>query len=56
MDDKENEKEIDNFNKLELSVNDKDILLITKIFNNFVNKYFEIINSNETIKKIISTK
>jgi len=56
MDDKENEKEIDNFNKLELNINDKDILLITKIFNNFINKYYEIINSNETIKKIISTK
>lgn len=56
MDDKENEKEIENFNKLELNVNDKDILLITKIFNNFINKYFQIINSNETIKKIIGTK
>ncbi len=56
LDDKENEKEIDNFNKLELNVSDKDIILITKIFNNFVNKYYEIINSNETIKKIISTK
>jgi hypothetical protein len=54
--DKENEKEIINFNKLELTVNDKDIILITKIFNNFVNKYYEIINSNETIKKIINTK
>jgi hypothetical protein len=54
--DKENEKEIINFNKLDLTVNDKDIILITKIFNNFVNKYYEIINSNETIKKIINTK
>jgi hypothetical protein len=56
LNDKESEKEIENINKLELKVDDKDILLITKIFNNFINKYFEIINSNETIKKIISTK
>ena len=54
--DKEDEKEIEKINKLGLSVNDSDILLITKIFNNFINKYYEIINSNETIKKIISTK
>lgn len=51
--DKENE--INNFNELSLNVNDKDIILITKIYNNFINKYFEIVNSNETIKKIIST-
>jgi hypothetical protein len=53
---KEKEKEIDKINKLNLTINDKDILLITKIFNNFINKYYEIINSNETIKKIINTK
>lgn len=53
LDDKENEKEIMTFNKLGLNVDDKDIMLITKIFNNFVNKYYEIVNSNETIKKII---
>jgi hypothetical protein len=51
--DKENE--INNFNELNLSVNDKNIILITKIYSNFVNKYYEIIKSNETIKKIIST-
>ena len=56
LDDKESEKQIENFNKMALTTNDKDILLITKIFNNFVNKYYEIINSNETVKKIISTK
>ena len=56
LDDKEDEKEIEKINKLVLSINDKDILLITKIFNNFINKYYQIINSNETIKKIISTK
>jgi hypothetical protein len=51
--DKKNE--IKNFNKLHLSVKDINIILITKIYNNFINKYFEIIKSNETIKKIIST-
>lgn len=56
LEDKEKEKEMNQFNELKLNVNDKNILLITKIFNNFVNKYFEIINSNETIKKIITTK
>ena len=56
LDNKESEKEIENFNKLGLNINNNDILLITKIYNNFINKYFEIINSNETIKKIISTK
>lgn len=45
--------EIDEFNKLNLSVKDNDIILLTKIFNNFVNKYFEIINENENVKKII---
>lgn len=55
-DDKENEKELEKFNSLGLRIYDKDIMLITKIFNNFVNKYYEIINSNETIKKIITTK
>jgi hypothetical protein len=56
LNDKENEKEMNNFNNLALNVQDKDIVLITKIFNNFINKYYEIINSNETIKKIITTK
>jgi hypothetical protein len=56
LDDKEDEKEIEKINKMSLSINDKDILLITKIFNNFINKYYQIINSNDTIKKIISTK
>lgn len=56
LDDKENEKEMNNFNSLALSVRDKNILLITKVFNNFINKYYEIVNSNETIKKIITTK
>lgn len=56
LDDKESEKEMNNFNSLALSVGDNNILLITKIFNNFINKYYEIVNSNETIKKIITTK
>ena len=56
LDDKENIKEMNKFNALGLSVGDKNILLITKVFNNFVNKYYEIVNSNETIKKIITTK
>lgn len=56
LDNKESEKEMNEFNRLALSVGDKNILLITKIFNNFVNKYYEIVNSNETIKKIITTK
>jgi len=56
LDDKESEKEMNNFNSLALSVGDNNILLITKIFNNFVNKYYEIVNSNDTIKKIITTK
>ena len=56
MDDKESEKEMNEFNRLTLSVEDKNILMITKVFNNFVNKYYEIVNSNETIKKIIATK
>lgn len=56
LDDKEDEKVIEKINKMGLSINDKDILLITKIFNNFINKYYQIINSNDTIKKIISTK
>lgn len=51
--DKQNE--INKFNELNISVKDSNIILITKIYNNFVNKYFEIINSNETIKKIISS-
>jgi hypothetical protein len=49
------EKEIKNFNELNLTITDSNIILITKIYNNFINKYFEIINSNETVKKIIST-
>ena len=49
--DKQNE--IEKFNSLNLSVKDNNIILITKIYNNFVNKYFEIINSNETVKNII---
>lgn len=49
----EKENQISKINDLSLNVNDKDIITITKIYNNFVNKYFEIINSNETIKKII---
>lgn len=56
IDDKENEKEMNKFNNLALSVDDKNILLITKVFNNFVNKYYDIVNSNETVKKIITTK
>jgi hypothetical protein len=51
--DKENE--IKKFNDLNLTVSDPNIIMITKIYNNFINKYFEIINSNDTIKKIIST-
>ena len=51
--DKENE--IKKFNELNLTVSDPNIIMITKIYNNFINKYFEIINSNDTIKKIIST-
>lgn len=49
-------KEIDEFNNLKISVNDPNIILVTKIYNNFINKYFEIINSNENVKKIIYTK
>lgn len=56
LDDKESEKEMNKFNSLALSIEDKNILLITKIFNNFINKYYEIVNSNETVKKIITTK
>jgi len=51
--DKENE--INKLNDLELTVQDNSIIIITKIYNNFINKYFEIVNSNDTIKKIIST-
>jgi hypothetical protein len=51
--DKENQ--IKNFNELNLTVSDSNIITITKIYNNFINKYFEIINLNETIQKIIST-
>ena len=54
--DKNQQREINKINKMNLTINDKNILLVTKIFNNFVNKYYEIINSNETIKKIISNK
>lgn len=46
-------KKNEQFNSLKLNENDKDIILITKIFNNFINKYYEIISSNENIKKII---
>ena len=46
-------KKNEQFNSLKLSENDKDIILITKIFNNFINKYYEIISSNDNIKKII---
>lgn len=56
QDDKENEKEMNKFNSLALGVEDKNILLITKVFNNFVNKYYDIVDSNETVKKIITTK
>lgn len=56
QDEKDSEKELNEFNSLELKINDPDILLITKIYNNFINKYFEIINSNDSIKKIITTK
>ena len=52
---KDKENEIKNFNELKLSTSDPNIINITKIYNNFINKYFEIINSNETIKKIISS-
>jgi len=45
---------INKINKLNLSIQDKNIVLIIKIYNNFINKYFEIINNNQTIKKIIS--
>ena len=50
------QKEINDFNNLNLTAKDNDIVLITKIFNNFVNKYYEIINSNENIKRIILSK
>ena len=50
-----NKNEMNKFNDMNLTSSDKNILLITKIYNNFVNKYFEIVNSNETIKKIILT-
>lgn len=56
LDDKKSEKEMNEFNSLALSAEDKNILLITKIYNNFINKYCEIVNSNETIKKIITSK
>lgn len=51
--DKENE--IKYFNKLNLTVKDSNIITITKIYNNFINKYYEIIKSNDTICKIISS-
>ncbi len=47
------ENQMNKLNELSLNANDENIILITKIYNNFINKYFEIINSNETIKKII---
>ena len=50
------QKEIDEINKLNISVKDPNIILVTKIYNNFINKYFEIIDSNENVKKIIYTK
>ena len=50
------QKEIDEINKLKISVKDQNIILVTKIYNNFINKYFEIIDSNENVKKIIYTK
>lgn len=56
FDDKESEREMEKFNNMNLSVRDKDILLITKIYNNFINKYYQIVNSNDTIKKIITSK
>ena len=46
-------RELNEFNKLNLTVTDENVILITKIYNNFINKYFEIINSNDNIKKII---
>lgn len=49
------QKSIDEFNNMRLSVENKNILLITKIYNNFINKYFDIIDKNDTIKKIIYT-
>jgi len=52
---KDKENEIERINNLKLNIQDKNIILITKIYNNFINKYFEIINLNETIKKIISS-
>lgn len=55
FDNEEDKKKLSNFNKLEINIKDSSIILITKIYNNFINKYFEIINSKDTIKKIIST-
>jgi hypothetical protein len=56
LDDNEKFKEIDKINSLNLSVNDKNIILITKIYNNFINKYYEIIKNNDSVKNIISSK
>ncbi len=56
IDDNDKLKEIDKINALHLSINDKNIILLTKIFNNFINKYYEIIKNNDTVKKIISSK
>lgn len=55
LDDAEKKKDIEKINALRLTVDDKNIVLITKIYNNFVNKYYEIINNNDTVKKIISS-
>jgi hypothetical protein len=44
------------FNEQNLKINDPDIILITKIYNNFINKYFDIIDLNDTVKKIIHDK
>lgn len=49
------ENEINKLNELGLTVKDNSIITITKIYNNFINKYYEIVDSNDTIKKIIST-
>jgi hypothetical protein len=45
--------QIEKINNLNLNVKNPNIILVTKIYNNFINKYFQIIISNETIKKII---
>jgi len=48
------QKLLDEFNNIKYTADNKNIILIIKIYNNFINKYFQIISSNEFIKKIIS--